>query len=497
MSTPSIVTAGQSRVWLVEDGPSPSREPVYQGTMKIGDSTWPAGDVTPIRVPSPDKFGAFVEAGEVRSGEERATTSVMARYPEQASTLLALRRKLCRVDIHVPIGKCKNPQSYNNSWEKLRIYRDGAITSWSDENAGALDSDENAATNETGEFSAEEIIEVTKLSLTEAANTEAAREVISVSICDSSDCGNCGEASDGCSKIFATMIGTGATPGTLPSVLYSDDGGSTWATTNIDSLFSNEAPSDSACVGDFLVVIVNGSNSYHYANSDDILNGVEVWAEVNTGFAAGGEPNAIFSLSAQDTWIVGDAGYIYRSTDVASGVVVQDAGTVTTQDLQSVHAFDSSNVLAGGSLNALVRTTNGGSTWQAITGPAAGETLRAVYMLGADTWLVGTNTGKLYYTENGGTSWVLKGLPGTVDNIDAIDFVDDTVGYIAARQGSRGYLLRTTNGGFSWYVLPETGAAIPANDYLNDVAACKFDHNFVIGVGRADDATTGFVVIGS
>jgi photosystem II stability/assembly factor-like uncharacterized protein len=497
MQKASIVTAGQTRVWLIEQGPGPSHEPVYQGSMKIGDSTWAAGDITPIRVPSPDKFGAFLEAGEVRSGEERATTSIVARYPEQASTLLGLRRKLCRVDIHVPIGKCANPQDYQRSWEKMRIYRDAQVTSWSDENAGALDSDEQAATNETGEFSAEEIFEVTKLTLDEVAASEATRELLFVEICDSQNCGDCGKASTGCQKIFIGMVGVGATPGTLPSILYSDDGGSTWATTDIDTMFSSENPTDGACVGDYLVVVTNEGNELHYALSQNIVDGTEVWAQVDTGFVVGGEPSKIFSLSSQYVWIVGNGGYVYFTSDFISGVSVQDAGVATTQDLKSVHGYDSQNVLAGGELNSLIYTRNGGSTWQAATGPAVGETLRAVWMLSEDTWIVGTNTGKLYYTENAGTSWTLKGLPGTVDNIDAISFVDDTVGYIAARQGTRGYILRTTNGGYSWYILPETGAAIPANDNLNDVAACKYDHNFVVGAGLADDATTGFAVIGS
>ena len=46
MAKQKITTAGQTRVWLVENGPGPHRQPVYMGTMAIGDSDWPAGDIT-------------------------------------------------------------------------------------------------------------------------------------------------------------------------------------------------------------------------------------------------------------------------------------------------------------------------------------------------------------------------------------------------------------------------------------------------------------------
>lgn len=491
-----ITTSGSSRVWLLENGPAPFNIPAYMGLMRIGETTWAAGDVTPIRIPDPSKYNAFVIAGKVRSGEENATVSISGRYPEQASTLLKLRRALCRVDIHVPIGKCGDPQDYLRGWEKLRIYRDGEITSWADENAGALDSDENNPINESGEFSVQEVYEVTKISFEEVAASEAAREIIDISVCDAGDCGECGSPSDGCQNVFAAMLGAGATPGTQPSVLYSDDGGATWGVTTIDTLFSNETLTGGACVGIYYVILCSTSLSHHYAESQNILDGVEVWKEVNTGYVAGGEPNAISSLDSRHTWIVGNGGYVYFSADITASVSVQDAGVATAQNLVSIHAYNSQYAIAGGALNALIYTSNGGESWQALTGPAVGETLRAVYMLSETVWLIGTNTGKLYYTKNSGTTFTLISLPGSVDNIDAIDFFDDTVGVIACRQGTRGYWLQTTDGGNSWIILPRDykDKAIPANDYFNDIEVCGLNPNVVFGAGLADDATTGIIV---
>ena len=496
MGKQKITTAGQTRVWLVENGPGPHRQPIYMGTMAIGDSDWPAGDVTPVKVPDPDHFGKFVEAGTIRGAEERMTMPITARYPEQISTLLDLRRKICRVDFHVPLGKCTNPQVYSR-WVKMRIYRNGLITNWSDENAGTLDDDGQGVINETGEFSFEEMYEVIPLSFQEVAAANAVREIVDASICDSQACGDCDEESDGKSKLFLTMIGTGATPGTLPSVLYSKDGGGTWAATDIDTAFSNENPTDGECVNEFYVVTVNGSDSLHYANKEDILNGVETWFEVNAGFVTGNGPNAIFSLSGMDVWIVGDNGYIYHATDITSEVTVKDAGLATVQNLLAVHSSDSENVIATGEINALVFSSNGGDTWAALTGPAVGESLKTCWMMDEDTWFIGTNNGALWYTNDGGINWAQKALPGGVINIDKIKFFDDTVGYMTVRRGANGFILRTTDGGNSWYVMPQTGAAIPSNDYLNDIGLSPFDPNFVLSGGLNDDAATGFVVIAS
>lgn len=496
MANEKITQAGQTRVWLVESGPGPHRQPKYQGTMAIGDSDWPAGDITPIKIPDPDHFNKFITAGQVRSAEENLTMPLTARYPAQASTLLDLRRKMCRVDLHVPLGKCTNPQIYSR-WEKMRIYRNGRITNWSDENAGALDDDAQGVINESGEFSFEEMYEVLPLTFQELASAYALREIIDASICDSQTCGDCEGESDGKSKLFLTMIGTGATPGTIASVLYSDDGGSTWAATDIDTLFSNEVPSDGECVREYYVVAVNESNSIHYANKEDILNGVEVWTEVISGFVVGSGPNAIFALSGMDVWLAGDNGYIYKATDITAEVVVSDAGSATVQNLLAIHASDSEHILATGMLNAVVYSENGGDTWSAITGPAVGESLKTCWMFDEDTWFIGTNTGALWYTNNKGISWTQKALPGAADNIDKIKFFDDTVGYLAVRRGGYGSLYRTTDGGNSWYIIPQNAAAIPVNDYLNDIGVSPFDPNFVLAGGLADDGAAGFVVIAS
>lgn len=496
MTANTVVRSSDTRVWTMEGGVSPLNAPVYQGCMKIGDPSQSLGDVTPIKCPDPSQFGKFVEVGTIRGAAERVTSSLMARYNRQLSALMTMARKGCRVDIQAHVGACANPQDYKNGWEKIVVFRNSLLTNKGIENFGALSDDENNPTNDTADFSAAEWYEIVKLGFAQVAGALSVRRIVSINICDAIQCGECGETSGGDQKIFATMIGQGATPGTKPSVLYSNDGGDTWAASIISTLFSNEVVVEGACIGSNYVVAANDSVSLHYAPTADILAGTAIWTEVISGFVAAGKPTAMWSVDPQTTWIVGEGGYVYFTTDPTVGVSVQDAGVATTQILRDIHAFDTQHAIAVGDNNALIYTINGGETWQALTGPAAGEHLYACWMLSDYVWLIGTSTGALWATKNQGTSWNEVSLPSSVIRIDAIKFVDDTVGYLAAREGGSGVMYRTTSGGNQWHKLPEDGL-MPDADYFEEIAVSPYNPNLVFAGGLDGDGSTGIIVKGA
>ena len=61
-----------------------------------------------------------------------------------------------------------------------------------------------------------------------------------------------------------------------------------------------------------------------------------------------------------------------------------------------------------------------------------------------------------------------------------------------------GRILKTTDGGNSWYVAPEDPTkAIPTNDYVAKLAVCAYEPNVVFGGGLAGNGTDGFLVKGS
>ena len=491
-----IMKAGESRVWFFADGVGPANSKEFLGCAKIGDPTYNFGDMERIECPDPERYNEFIEVGSFQGTKERPTASVMNRLSRaDLSPLLSAGRERCRIDVHANIGKCKNPQDFNGGFETKFIFRDARLTSWAAENLGALGTDEQASTNETGELSADDILQIKTLAFGPQCESEVSREIIGIVVCDAVECGDCDDPSNGCEKVFAVQLGTGATPGTLPSVVYSSDSGVTCASTDIDTLFSTEDPDDVACVGPNLVVI-SSDGGMHVAPTADILAGTEAWIEPTAGFVAGNGPIAIWNAGINDTWIVGENGYIYFTAEPLTGVVVQDPGVATTQDLQDVHAFDTENVVAVGDLNAVVRTENGGLTWETITGPAVGITLNCVWMYDSRVWLVGTSNGIFWLTTDEGATWtdITDRIPVTVVEIDEILFFDDTVGYIALRDGAaHGLIARTLDGGQTWFILPEGSGNIPDNDRINMLAVCA-SPNIVWGGGLGGDGTDGIIV---
>lgn len=488
-----------SRVFTIEDGAGPQNAPRYQGLARAGAVDWPAGDSSPVFAPSRDQYRKFDIIDRIEGTQGLPTLPIEVEKQRILSEMLALRRKGCTVDLHVHIGACKNPTDFNQGYEVAIVLEGGKITGYSLNDIGAFEPGQDAAVIETVPFTGLDYYEVVPLSPAEIAASEIVQEIVDVAICDSKTCGDCGlGSSDGCQKVFALTVTAGGSPGLAAELIYSEDGGGTIGQTNVSTLAGNEEPSALGCVGTNLVVVSEQSASIHYAAIADILDGDETWAEVSTGFVGGGEPRKIFSLGRTFTWIVGAGGYVYFSDDVTSGVTVQSAGSVTVQDLNAIHGADELNLVAVGDSNAVLVTSNGGSTWASVTGPDVGVNLNAVWVKSKDVWFVGTAGGKLWYTTDAGGSWTEKSFPGGgAGVVRDIAFSTANVGYMAHDTATpRGRILRTIDGGFSWQTIPEssTSVTMPANDRFNAVAACADDPNVVYGGGLADNATDGILV---
>jgi photosystem II stability/assembly factor-like uncharacterized protein len=292
-----------------------------------------------------------------------------------------------------------------------------------------------------------------------------------------------------------TMAGASATPGTQPSLLYSDDGGESFSSQTISTLFSNENIVDGAVVGGSLVLISSTANEIHWTNINELYEGSNTWNQVPNGFVATKNANAMAVADVRHIWIVGNGGDVYFASNYKVGVEVQDAGVATTQHLQDVHAFDSKNVLAVGNSNAVIYTSNGGSTWESVTGPAVGVNLGACWMWSESVWFVGEGsggTGKLWLTVNSGLTWTQVGLPSTYVRIYKIVFASEAEGYLIASDGSQSYVLRTITAGYEWVVLPQGKKGTPVdNTYLTDLAVCNKYSGTAYAVGLAANGTAG------
>lgn len=499
MATSVPLKSGNTRVFLIEGRAAVDHAPEYYSQMRITGVSRGFGDIERIEVPDPSRYGKFVEAGYVRGETERPTTTLEGRYAQELlSDLLRLARQGCSMDVQMHIGACQDASVFTE-FDKILILEDATITEYTTDDLGALGSGDNAVVNEQAPISAADMYEVVGVAFGVKATNVVTNEVVDVVLCDAVECGECANPSDGCYRVYAVTKSAGGSPSTPPDVVFSIDRGQTWYAHDIESLGIAEDPSAIDCIGLYLVVVSNASGSHHYAlksEHDGITD--PVWTEATTGYVVGGEPNDIFGVDNM-CFIVGDQGYIYKLTDPTSGVEVVDAGSATDLTLRRVHAISDEVAVAVGDNGAVVYTLNGTSWAAAPSSPVGiGVNLTCVCVKSTTEWLVGTDTGYLYYTTNGGVTWTEKGFPGCHSGaVHDIGFSTPSVGWLSHSTSTpAGRILRSYDGGYQWVIVPEGESTLSANDRVNRLAGCREDPNYVVGVGLADDAADGFVVVG-
>lgn len=487
-----IMKTGESRVFTIEDRANPSHTPKYQGFAKAQNVNWPQGDVTPIRVPDPTAYNQYIIIDEIIGAQGLPEVPIMFRKQREFSDMLRLIRKRCPIDIQVHIGNCKNPSDFLGGWDSIMVIESAHAVNYATSPLGALDSAEQAPVDETLQFKGRDLYEIRPVAGAEIGAATILSEVIAVAICDARSCGACGISSDGVQKLFAITTENSGSPGLASTLVYSPDQGSTVGTSLVTTLAVNKAPSGLACVGTDLCVISSADGSLHYAPTADVLAAIETWTKVTSGFANNKGPAAIFSLGAAFTWFAGLGGYVYFSSDITSGVTVQDAGSATVQNLNDIHGIDELHLIAVGASNALLVTENGGEGWSAVTGPTPGVALNTCWMRSIGCWVIGTAGGECWYTEDSGLTWHKSAFSGSgAGTVKAIRFSTPTVGWMAhATAAPVGRIFRTIDGGHQWYALPEqTGLRLPTNQRIDSIAVSPADPNFALagGLGTGTD----------
>lgn len=215
--------------------------------------------------------------------------------------------------------------------------------------------------------------------------------------------------------------------------------------------------------------------------------------------AANGDLVAVFFTSADRGWIAGDGGFLASTNDggrnwtkyslnttddineiyfrnddngyLVAGrkmFITKDAGRSwqetriyrpadfknATPEFLSIRFADKKRGFAIGSLlnknddvvdSLVMRTEDGGDTWQRIIVPSKTELFHLDFNGSSRGWIVG-DKGVILATTDGGESWRAQ-KSGVVRALFNVDFRDDLEGYAV---GGGGTILRTENGGSTW-----------------------------------------------
>lgn len=141
-----------------------------------------------------------------------------------------------------------------------------------------------------------------------------------------------------------------------------------------------------------------------------------------------------------------------------AGPAAQDAhwiagSPVAQVNLLGVDLIDAKNGWAVGDIGvtsgAVVRTTDGGLNWQALS--KTDEILAAIKFISPTHGWVAGYAGRIQRTEDGGVTWQLQRAEREGEVLNSIFFLDDKRGWAV---GGTGLVLTTVDGGGTWEVLP-------------------------------------------
>jgi len=246
---------------------------------------------------------------------------------------------------------------------------------------------------------------------------------------------------------------TGYTVGTAGTVLKTTDGGTSWASVTqagwTKDVFSVSASGQS--------VYIAGADEFCYKSS----NGGGTWTKLNFRTDTHADVNDVFAVSPTSACFVGGGGYVRTTTD---------GGASYGYGIHQLHAklndvffySPTTGWACGEKNNVVLRTTDGGTTWQLpqgatvnyqwtqkFSGSAIGNTFcvnpwnkNIIYVVMGSTVYMsgdrGENWSSIATISTGGSTWSFYVSP------------TDTNVWIAATSGGGKGVRRTTNRGATW-----------------------------------------------
>ena len=490
------------RAFTQRGGPSPLNAIRYAGAdeqyLMVGDISDPIrGSITPIMVNDPRRRGVFRRTGATIEAPDIPSAALTFKQKFGGVPWYTLKLD-CALNVYESEGLCNDPSDFKNGWQTLRILSQGLASDRTYQGRTPFDGSDESQAEVTfawmgGTYTIGGIV------LGEAASTDVTTEVVGIAYAAQQNCTDCGPANDGAQWIYALQQTAGGSSAVVGKVLYSTNGGASWTASAITGLGVGSLVSAIAVAGPYVIVLAAAEGAYYYAPINQLTGAPGTWTKVTAGFS-GGQPADLYVETPSSIYFCGNAGTIWRSTDITAGVTVVSAGGATTNALTRIHGQDQTIVAVGAS-GTIVKSTNRGATWGLTTSQLTG-TLQAVRVLSPYLIWVGSSAGATNYSVNGGESWSALSLPNVAGIFDIV-FATAEIGYIAAtRTGPTAVLFGTFDGGRTW---SEAGTSRfpsaptygrPNRIAFPDVSAIGLAANTIAVAGLAGGLTDGVIYIG-
>jgi photosystem II stability/assembly factor-like uncharacterized protein len=241
-------------------------------------------------------------------------------------------------------------------------------------------------------------------------------------------------------SLYGWIVGDGS-----GSIYRTTDGGNSWQIASVGGTGTNFSIS----FANRLNGIIGANNSLRYTT-----DGGDTWG--TTSITSGRQVFSVYlhsdgqtGFAAVDDWSA-NKGYIYKTID---GGATWDTPIEFNERLFFISFADAQNGWASGRNGLVLRTTNGGTTWNPVTAGGSGDTYYTCHAFSSSSALLGSLGGKILKTTNSGTNWTnisdatTTSTDLTTKNLNGIHFVNDTHGWAV---GNNGKIIHSPDGGNNW-----------------------------------------------
>jgi len=227
---------------------------------------------------------------------------------------------------------------------------------------------------------------------------------------------------------------TGVICGYSGAVYISRDNGNTWVKKNTG--ISDYFLMADVVSKDTLFLANNNGKIYR---SDD---GGNSWQTFNCGI----QISSIEFINSKVGYAGGTSYYILKTTDGGQTWQQIVVANVIPSNTLSIKFFDLNVGFAFREHSTILRTSDGGNTWTPYN---IGDDIYSFYFVNATTAFACGEHGVTYRTDDGGLTWQWISLTGRIDayHLYSVYFFNPNTGFTV---GTRGRILKTTDGGITW-----------------------------------------------
>ncbi len=244
-------------------------------------------------------------------------------------------------------------------------------------------------------------------------------------------------------SLYFTDALTGYAAGSLGTIIKTTDGGKSWITNTSNTLQDLSE-----------IFFINKFEGFSVGSSGTVLktnDGGKLWSSIASGTSV--YLHDMIFTERSTCYCAGLNGTILKSKD--KGNSWSKLVTGTSAPLFCLN-FLNGNTGAAGGYNIIIKTTDGGKSWdnQDLDYSRVGAVAGICYINNQTIYAAGNVPGGAFcITTDGGSNWEINslGLPdvfdGSVDLVRSMSFLNSYYGYIVTDFGT---ILKTKDGGKSW-----------------------------------------------